>query len=124
MSKRDNKHIGSAGEKLAVKYLKNNGYGILDTNFKTDIGEIDIVAFTYGTIVFVEVKTRMTTDLGLPAEAVDYRKQNKISAVASQYIKKNMLFGVAVRFDVIDIVLDDNDKVTHYVDAFDSYLKY
>lgn len=123
MSKHDNLVTGGYGEKLAVKYLKNKGYGILETNYKTEVGEIDIIAFTSELIIFVEVKTRETTDFGLPANAVDYRKQRKISMVASQYIKKNMLYGVALRFDVIDIVKSE-DKITHYEDAFDSYLRY
>lgn len=123
MSKTENKIKGNLGEKMAVKYLKNKGYGILEKNFTTQIGEIDIIAYTAGLIIFVEVKTRTNADMGLPAEAVDFRKQRKISEVACLYIKKNMLFGVSVRFDVIDILLTEN-KITHYEDAFDSYLRY
>lgn len=124
MSRRDNKITGGSGEKLAVKYLKSKGYGILETNFTTDVGEIDIIAFAPGLIAFVEVKTRVSTDMGLPAEAVDFRKQRKISMVASQYIKKNLLYGASVRFDVIDIVVSEDNRITHYEDAFDSYMKY
>ena len=123
MSKHDNKITGSSGEKKAVQYLKSNGFIILETNFSTDIGEIDIIAASGDTLVFIEVKTRKTIAFGFPSEAVDYRKQNKISMVASQYIKKRMMYGVKIRFDVIEIILDEI-KINHYENAFNSYLKY
>ena len=121
--KRDNKLKGNAGEKIAVKYLKKAGYDIFHTNFTTEIGEIDIVATDDEALVFIEVKTRVDDEFGTPAEAVDYRKQRKISEVAAQYIKKYMYFNVPVRFDVIEVYLRDN-RVNHIVNAFDSYLRY
>lgn len=123
MSRHQNKEKGSFGEKLAVQFLKKKGYKILEKNFTTDIGEIDIIAVDGSQVVFVEVKTRLDDRMGLPAEAVEYRKQSKISKVASQYIKKHQLYSISSRFDVVDIQLSDN-KITHYEDAFDSYIKY
>lgn len=121
--KRENKLKGNSGEKIAVKYLKKSGYDIFHTNFTTEIGELDIVATDGEYLVFVEVKSRVDDEFGTPAEAVDYRKQRKISEVASQYIKKFMYFGAPVRFDVIEVYLKDK-RVNHIVNAFDSYLRY
>lgn len=114
---------GDFGEKLAVKYLKKQGYRILNTNFKTELGEIDIVMTDEVTLIFVEVKSRSTDNFGYPSEAVTFHKRGKINQVASQYIKKFMLFNVDVRFDVVEIYLEEN-RINHIVNAFDSYLRY
>ena len=75
------KNIGDMGEKKAVKFLKKKGYRILETNFKTKFGEIDIIAKKEGCICFVEVKTRSSDNFGEPREAVNFYKQQKISSV-------------------------------------------
>lgn len=121
--KRDNKIKGNAGENIACAYLKKKGYEIFHKNFATEIGELDIVAADDEALVFIEVKTRTDDEFGTPSEAVDYRKQRKISEVASQYIKKFRYFDVPVRFDVIEVYLADN-RVNHIVNAFDSFLRY
>lgn len=123
MSKHENKTSGSRGEKLAEKYLRDNGYRILARNFTTDIGEIDLIATDDEFLILVEVKARMSDAYGEPADAVDVRKQRKLSMVASQYIKKSMLFGAPARFDVIEVRLDTG-KISHIENAFDSYLRY
>ena len=118
-----NKSKGADGEKLAASYLISNGYRILAKNFVTEVGEIDIIATDEEYLVFVEVKTRLNTDFGRAAEAVDYAKQKKISLVASQYINKFGLFDVPVRFDVIEIYLQ-SFEINHIENAFDSFLRY
>lgn len=123
MSKHENKTSGGRGEKLAEKYLRDNGYRILARNFTTDIGEIDLIATDDEFLIFVEVKARMSDAYGEPAEAVDVRKQRKLNMVASQYIKKSMLYGAPARFDVIEVRLDTG-KISHIENAFDSYLRY
>ena len=123
MSKVFNKETGGVGEKIAEKYLKSKGYVILERNYKTDVGEVDIIANDGNYLVFIEVKARRTDEFGLPAEAVDERKQRKISMVAAQYIKRNMYFNSACRFDVIEIYLGTRE-INHIENAFDSYLKY
>lgn len=120
----DNKIKGASGEKLAVTYLKKNGYRILHKNYTTNIGELDIVATDDETLVFVEVKARSTDAYGTPAEAVTYTKRTKINQVASQYIKKFRLTGVMVRFDVIEVYLHEDGRINHIVNAFDSYLHF
>ncbi len=114
---------GSSGENLAVKYLETHGYRVLDRNYTTDIGEVDIFVTDEKTLVAVEVKSRLSLEYGTPAEAVGYEKIKKISQVTSQYIKQFRLFGVPVRFDVVEVYLQDN-TVNHIVNAFDSFIRY
>ena len=117
MSKKFNKEIGNIGERIAEKYL------IVERNYKTDIGEIDIIANDGNYLVFVEVKAKNSLEFGFPSEEVDVRKQRKICMVAAQYIKRNMFFDSAVRFDVVEVYLNTRE-VNHIVNAFDSYLRY
>lgn len=120
--KRVNAH-GKRGEDIAVKYLETHGYRVLDRNFTTEIGEVDIFATDERTLIAVEVKSRLSLEYGTPAEAVGHEKVKKISQVTSQYIKKFRLFDVPVRFDVAEVYLEDN-TVNHIKNAFDCYLNY
>lgn len=114
---------GSSGEDIAVKYLQTHGYRILDRNFTTSVGEVDIFATDESMLIAVEVKSRLSLEYGTPAEAVNHEKIKKISQVTSQYIKKFGLFGTPVRFDVVEVYLADN-TVNHIKNAFESYLRY
>ncbi len=107
--------VGVKGEIVAANYLKQKNYKILQMNYVCNVGEIDIVAQTQDTIVFVEVKTRNSTKFGLPREAVTGYKQNKIRLVASVYLQKFKQVQVPIRFDVIEIL---NDKINHIENAF------
>lgn len=100
-----NRDIGTLGETLAEKYIKNQGYIILEKNFRCKIGEIDIIGKDKEHIAFVEVKSRYNDDYGRPAEAVNYYKQRKLYKTAEFYIMKNKLFNFSFRFDVIEIFL-------------------
>lgn len=119
----NNKIKGNTGEKLAAKFLKSSGYKILHTNYTTQIGEIDIIATNGEYLVFVEVKSRFSNDFGYPSESVTYHKRNKINQTASQYIKQYMYFNVPIRFDVIEVYLQEK-RINHIENAFDSYLRY
>ena len=120
--KRINKR-GSGGEDLAVIYLETHGYRVLDRNYTTSVGEVDIFVTDEKTLIAVEVKSRLSLEYGTPAEAVGHEKIKKISQVTSQYIKQFRLFGVPVRFDVVEVYLQDR-TLNHIVNAFDSYLNY
>ena len=72
------KFLGRAGERLATEFLKKSGLEILQRNYKTHLGEIDVIALDKDTVVFVEVKTRTNDDYGSPSEAVNNRKCEKI----------------------------------------------
>lgn len=120
--KRVNKH-GAAGEDLAVKYLETHGYRVLERNYTTNVGEVDIFVTDEKYLIAVEVKSRYSLEYGVPAEAVGHEKVRKISQVTAQYIKQFGLHGVPVRFDVVEVYLNDR-TVNHIVNAFDCYLNY
>lgn len=115
ISKVRNKINGDSGEITAVNFLKSKGYRIIKTNFKTKLGEIDIIALQKNVIVFVEVKKRETLAFGRPCEAVDFRKQQKIRNTAQLYLMQTHNTESDVRFDVIEIV---GDQITHLENAF------
>jgi len=107
---------GSEYEEQAVAYLKKKGYGILERNFRSRQGEIDIIAKDQSTLVFVEVKYRKDNAKGDPAEAVNFHKQQKIIQVARYYcLMYHVPEDTSMRFDVIAIL---NQKITHYENAF------
>lgn len=106
-----NKAIGSIGELYAIEYLKNLDYKLMDRNFRSRFGEIDIIARDGIYIVFIEVKTRYNSVYGLPCESVNYNKMSKLKKTAEYYILKNKLHKNYFRFDVIEIYLDYNDNL-------------
>ena len=118
----DNK-TGKLGESYAAKYLSQKGYEILKTNYRTPFAEIDIVAKdTDGTICFVEVKTRKSSDFAQGREFVDYHKQRRIRTTAAYYLAQRQT-EKAVRFDVIEIYAPEgtdtkNPIINHLEDAF------
>lgn len=114
------KLLGNKGEAIAASYLEEKDYTILERNYKNNIGEIDIITLDRNTIVFVEVKTRKTYYYGLPGEAVERRKQNKIITVAKCYLAKLSLWDKPVRFDVIEVFSGANDsyRINHIINAF------
>lgn len=99
--------FGIVGEKIAQGYLLNKGYEILDTNFYTKKGEIDIIAQKDNCIVFFEVKTRSNLEYGTPAMAVNYTKKKHIKSSAKVFLQLNRLHGHDVRFDVIEVLIKD-----------------
>lgn len=87
MGKRMNKRqVGAHYEQAAARYLEQQGYRIIESNFRCRYGEIDLVAREGAYLVFVEVKYRKDTGAGEPLEAVDYRKQRQISRTAFFYL--------------------------------------
>jgi putative endonuclease len=94
---------GQMAETIAVDHLKARGYKILAQNYRTRLGEIDVIAGDGDTIVFVEVKARRSNRYGNPKAAVTREKQRKISMVALQYLKQNDLTHCSARFDVVAI---------------------
>jgi len=118
-----NQSFGKYGEDLARQYLQKQGYRLLEENFRTKMGEIDLIVEDNQTICFVEVKTRQSLDQGEPYEAVNAWKIRKLSQMATFYLKyKYHTVEILSRFDVVSIVRDkDNQiKITHIKNAFDS----
>jgi putative endonuclease len=98
-------HTGARGESLAVKALKKKGYKILEKNYRSKLGEIDVIARDGDVLAFVEVKARRTDRFGDPKLAVTPQKQRKISMVALEYLKKTDQIEKGGRFDVVAIRL-------------------
>jgi len=118
-----NKSLGAYGESLAKQYLKNQGYRILDENFRNKLGEIDLIAQDGKTICFVEVKTRQSLDQGQPIESITPWKVRKLSQMATFYLKhKFHSIEILSRFDVISIVQNNTSlpSIQHIKNAFDS----
>ena len=107
--------LGKVGEELAFAYLKKKKYKIIKTNFSNNIGEIDIIAKDRKVIVFIEVKNRTSARFGLPREAVNWGKQQKIRNVALSYLKSKKWLNEPCRFDVIDIL---DGEITHIENCF------
>ena len=115
-----NKLTGNIGEALACNFLKQKKYTILQTNYKSKIGEIDIIAMQNQVVVFIEVKTRSSFAFGLPRGAINHYKQNKIINTAICYLKQKGLYEkVLMRFDCIEIYdLNNNPKIEHIENIF------
>jgi putative endonuclease len=112
--------LGKEGEQIAVAYLKKNGYRIFETNFRCPTGEIDIIAREKDEIVFIEVKTRKSNQLGYPEQAVGTRKQAKLSQLALWYLQKKKLADAKARFDVVAItLLPEGNEIKLIKNAFD-----
>lgn len=94
---------GKKGENKAVRYLRFHGYSILDRNFHSRFGEIDVIAKKKDTVVFVEVKARGNNPIATPGSAVDIFKQKKIIKTAQLYILYKHLDDCDLRFDVIEL---------------------
>lgn len=112
--------LGAMGEQSAARYLRGKGYDIFTANFSINTGEIDIVAFKDNILCFVEVKTRREGGMLAPAEAVGYRKRENLKSVASAYMSR-CSFDYDYRFDIVEVLVDDNMKVTsinHIENAF------
>lgn len=115
------KEIGDYGERVAARYLENKGYEIIDCNFRMKMGEIDIIAESDATTVFVEVKTRKSNIYGEPSEYVNGKKQEHIKKTAMVYMKST---DMDVRFDVIEVMYElrygemEITKINHIEGAF------
>jgi putative endonuclease len=123
-----NKLFGDRGERAAVNFLKQQGFRIVERNYSTPLGEIDIVAVDGTTIVFVEVKTRSSLIAGRPEEAVTNEKQKKLTQMALAYLKKHKLLEHPARFDVVAIVWPDEarepQEIRHLRNAFEAVGKW
>jgi len=101
---------GRKGEEEAVLCLRKNGYKIIERNYRTKLGEIDIIADCKGCICFVEVRAKNSPAFGLPEETILKKKQRQISKAALTYIKKFKLEDKSCRFDVVSVEGVDRPK--------------
>ena len=104
--------LGRLGEDTAAEFLMREGYRIIERNFRTKIGELDIIARRGDVLAFVEVKTRQGDMFGRPAESVGAEKQVHIRRTAELYMKMKKMHPLKVAFDVIEV------EINHIMDAF------
>lgn len=111
---------GKIWEIAAADYLRKKRYKIIDVNYTTRFGEIDIIAANKKCICFVEVKQRNIGSIALPREFVDFHKQKKIITSSQIYLSQNPV-NLQPRFDVIEIYTDNNDikTIKHLENAFE-----
>lgn len=100
------KMVGNSGEEFAARILEDEGYMILERNFRTRIGEIDIIASKDGVVHFIEVKTRTSDEYGCPADAVTESKQNTIRRSAEIYMSRRRLMWKAYSLDVAEVTFN------------------
>ena len=117
------KLLGDRGERAAVKYLMKHGVRIVARQYRNSFGEVDIIAQDGKVTVFVEVKTRTSTSDGQPFEAVDLRKQEKITRIALAWLKKHGRLDQPARFDIISILWPEESgepQIRHFRNAFEA----
>ncbi len=115
----DQQEFGRQGEVYALKYLVAEGYEILEQNYRSKFGEIDIIALDSGSIVFIEVKSRKRGTYGSAKQAITYAKQKKLSKTALYYLKTTKQFHMKARFDVVAIdIHQGNMKIDILKNAF------
>ena len=114
------KPLGDQGEGHAARFLRANGYQILQRNAEFGRYEIDIIVRKEDTIAFVEVKTRSREDDFTPESAVNYKKRQHILRAAKQYIAEHDDGETYYRYDIVAVLLPPKGEpaITHFEDAF------
>lgn len=115
MSKRE---IGDRGEQIALRFLERLGYVLVERNYRTRYGEIDLVMSDREALVFVEVKLRRSSSHGEPVEFVGPSKQAKLRATAEQYLADLEADFEEARFDIVGILDERPPVIRHVRDAF------
>ena len=129
------KTIGLRGEQEAIRYLRKRGYKIVSHRERILRGDIDIVALDKRTVVFIEVRSKTTTERGHPTETIDTRKKQRICTLANAYIKRHRLEDYSFRLDVVTVLFTgpasiqnrwlfwrsgDSPIIEHFQNAFES----
>lgn len=110
--------LGKKGEQLAVDFLIENGYDIVERNYRFNKAEVDIIAQKEDVLAIIEVKTRSTTDFGNPQDFVKPKQIKNLVKAVDEYVTVNNL-EVDVRFDIIAIVKEKKQfNIEHLEDAF------
>ena len=104
--------LGKKGEELAVLYLKEKGYRIINQNYMIGHSDIDILARNKNFLVFVEVRTKSKNDRGMPEDTLTKKKLRRMKNTAELYIAFNHYEGLA-RLDAVCIILDNTDRLKH-----------
>lgn len=115
--------LGERGELAAERFLRRRGHKVVARRQRSPIGELDLVTVVGRTVVFVEVKTRESHVAGHPAEAVDVAKQQRLTRLATLFLKRHGLMENSSRFDVVAVTWPDGSSqpvIEHYEHAFEA----
>jgi putative endonuclease len=113
------KELGRRGEELAEAYLRAKSYRPVARNFRTNRGEIDLIAWDGATLVFVEVRTRSSATFGSPSESITWKKRQKLRQLALSYLQTCEPTAAAFRFDVVSVVCAKGSvQIEHIPHAF------
>ena len=121
----DRNWLGSHGEQAAARYLCDQGYTIVDRNWRCEFGEVDVIARTSQEIVFVEVRTRTSTQYGSPEESMTQAKAERLLLTAQAYLQEQSMPESHWRIDMIAVECDLSGQILrleHYPDALLDYL--
>jgi putative endonuclease len=102
--------LGDAGEGAVAGWYQQQGYAVVDRNWRVRAGEIDVIAQRGSTLVFCEVKTRRGTRFGTPAEAVTHTKQRRIRMLALEWLRAHGRHAGVLRFDVASVRPDGQGR--------------
>jgi len=105
------KITGGFGEEIALRYMKARGYSVIEKNFRTPFGEIDLIVERDGCVVFLEVKTRISERFGPPLSAVTWKKKKRVIKNCQYYLKSRKILWGPCRIDVMGIKLDRSFRV-------------
>ena len=106
------RELGIHGEKIAQDFLEQNGYKIIETNYRCSEGEIDIIAQTGDILVFVEVRTKSSRKFGTPEESITPVKMKRLNAVAAHYGQHRENLPLSQRIDVLAIQMEKSGKLS------------
>ncbi|TAH18143.1 MAG: YraN family protein [Cytophagales bacterium] len=110
---------GKEGEEIAAKYLEGKGYQILARNYRVKRQEIDIIAHEKDIYIFVEVKSRGSSDFGFPEDFLSPQQEGRIRSAATYYLNEHSISAKDIRFDIVSILKNkDGVEIEHFEDAF------
>ncbi len=117
----ESRPFGQWGEEIAAQFLEKKGYHILEKHFFFQHAEIDLIARDGSYLVFIEVKTRSSSEYGLPEEALSERKKRLLRKAAEGYLYLNQIKEADCRFDVVTVNFLPDGKISlnHYINAFE-----
>ncbi len=120
VARNEKQTLGKEGERIAERYLRKKGYRLVERNYRSPAGELDLIVLDRRVIVFVEVKTRTQERFGAPLESVHPLKQRKMIQAALFFLSQHRLHDRDARFDVVGISFEDGEPaIEHIENAFE-----
>ena len=108
---RSHEEVAQIGENAAARYLQSRGYAILERNYRTDLGEIDIIARQGKDLVFVEVKSRTPSNSFAPSQSVTQAKRSRLARLARVYMATRARKDERCRFDVVEVAVSETGSI-------------